>query len=102
MGKVIAITNQKGSCGKNRTAVNLAAALQKAGKRVAIIDADLQGSCVASLGFVQPDDIKVTLASILMDIIKEEPVDVNEGLLRHDEGMILIPANIELAGLRRC
>lgn len=33
-----------------------------------------------NLGFVQPDDIKVTLANILMDIINEEPVDVNEGL----------------------
>ena len=99
MGKVIAITNQKGGSGKTITSVNLVAALQKAGKRMAIIEADPQGYCTASLGFVQPDDIKVSLANILMDIINEEPVDVNEGLLRHDKGMILIPANIELIGL---
>ncbi len=99
MGKVIAIANQKGGCGKTTTAVNLAAALVKAGKTVAIIDADPQGSCTASLGYVQPDDIKVTLANIMMDIINEEPLDINEGLLRHEEGIMLIPANIELAGL---
>ncbi len=99
MGKVIAIANQKGGCGKTTTTVNLAAALVKMGKKVAIIDADPQGSCTASLGYIQPDDIKVTLANIMMDVVNEESLDLGEGLLRHEEGMILIPANIELAGL---
>lgn len=99
MGKVIAIANQKGGCGKTTTTVNLAAALVEQGKKVCIIDADPQGSCTSSLGYIQPDDIKVTLASILMDIINEEPLDLGEGILKHEEGMLLIPANIELAGL---
>ena len=99
MGKVTAIANQKGGCGKTTTTVNLAAALVKLGKTVAIIDADPQGSCTASLGYIQPDDIKVTLASIMMDIINDEGVDLNEGMLHHEEGITLIPANIELAGL---
>ena len=99
MGKVIAIANQKGGCGKTTTTVNLAAALTKLGKNVAIVDADPQGSCTASLGYIQPDDIKVTLANIMMDIINDETVDLNEGMLKHEEGMTLIPANIELAGL---
>lgn len=60
---VIAVANQKGG-GKTTTAVNLAASLQKTGKRVAIIDEGPKGSCTACLGFVQPDDIKVTLANI--------------------------------------
>lgn len=99
MGKVIAIANQKSGCGKTTTTVNLEAALVKLGKTVAIIDADPQGSCTASLGYVQPDDIKVTLASIMMDIINDEGVDLNEGMLHHEEGITLILANIELAGL---
>lgn len=99
MGKVIAVANQKGGCGKTTTTVNLAAALVGMGKTVAIIDADPQGSCTASLGYIQPDDIKVTIANIMMDVINDEPVDIGEGLLRHEEGIMLIPANIELAGL---
>lgn len=99
MGKVIAVANQKDGCGKTTTTVNLAAALVGMGKTVAIIDADPQGSCTASLGYIQPDDIKVTIANIMMDVINDEPVDIGEGLLKHEEGIMLIPANIELAGL---
>lgn len=99
MGKVIAVANQKGGCGKTTTTVNLAAALVGMGKTVAIIDADTQGSCTASLGYIQLDDIMVTIANIMMDVINDEPVDIGEGLLRHEEGIMLIPANIELAGL---
>ena len=52
--------------GKTTTAVNLGIGLTRKGKKVLLIDADPQGSMTASLGYIQPDDIKVTLARVIV------------------------------------
>ena len=99
MAKVIAVANQKGGCSKTSVVTNLSIGLAMEGKRVCVIDADPQGSLTASLGYQEPDDIRYTLATIMMKIINEEELDPTEGILHHEEGVDLVPANIELSGL---
>ena len=97
--KITALCNQKGGVGKTITAVSLGIGLARKGKRVCLVDLDSQGSMTASLGYQHPDQMENTLADILGRIISDEPVSPGEGIIHHAEGIDLMPANIELAGL---
>ena len=97
--KVIAITNQKGGVGKTTTTVNLGVGLARQGRRVLLLDADPQGSLSISLGIKQPDDLSVSLATIMQGVIEDEPVPIDTAVHHHAEGVDFIPANIELSGI---
>lgn len=97
--KVIAIANQKGGTAKTTSTVNLGVGLAKQGKRVLLVDADSQGDLTTALGWTEADNLDVTLTTQMEGVICEEPLDCHEGILHHEEGVDLVPTNIELSGM---
>ena len=99
MRMIITITNSKGGVGKSTTALNLGAALCAAGKRVLLIDNDVQGNLTAALGYTQGEQ-KNTLAKLLLAAI-DSPEDIEmylpRTILHTESGMDLIPANARLS-----
>ena len=96
---IIGIVNQKGGTGKTTSCVNLGIDLAREGKKVLIADCDPQGSATISLGHPQPDALPVTLTELMGKVLNDEPISPGEGILHHEEGVDILPANITLAGM---
>ena len=96
---IMAIVNQKGGTGKTTTCENLGVGLAMEGKKVLVVDTDPQASLTISLGYPIPDKLSLTLSDMMQKVMMEEPVVSGEGILHHQEGVDLMPANIELSGM---
>ena len=51
------------------------------------------------MGYQEPDSLEITLDQVMDWVLNEEPFDITAGILRHEEGIDLMPANIELSGV---
>ena len=92
MGKIIAVTNQKGGVGKTTTSVNLSACVAEAGRRVLLVDIDPQGNATSGLGMARKG--KLGTYEVLIGGAKAQAAVLHTGFGALD----LIPASIELAG----
>ena len=92
MGRIVAISNQKGGVGKTTTAVNLAAAVAEAGKRVLLIDIDPQGNATSGLG-VNAEG-RVTAYDVLLGEAKAAQAVVPTAF----GSLYVLPSAIGLAG----
>ena len=96
---ILAVTNQKGGCGKTTIAVNLAACMASAGERVLLVDMDPQGHGSMALG-IDGDEREVTMYNALTDE-EDDVVPFSEVVLDVEENLWLAPSNIMLSAIEQ-
>ena len=77
---ITAIINQKGGTGKTCTCASLGIGLAREGKNVLLVDFDPQSNLTISLGYDKPDDLPVTVATLMMKAMNGETIATGEGI----------------------
>jgi chromosome partitioning protein len=91
MGKIIAVTNQKGGVGKTTTSVNFAASLSETGRRVLLVDLDAQGNATMGSGCNKHEIVRTGYDVLLGH------ADIREVIIYAPEaGYDLLPGNSDL------
>jgi chromosome partitioning protein len=93
LGRVIAVTNQKGGVGKTTTAVNLGACVAIADQKVLLVDIDPQGNATSGVGY-DKNGLGRSIYDVLMDSAEVAEVVVPTNV----RGLFIVPSNIELTG----
>ena len=93
MGKVVAISNQKGGVGKSTTAINLSACLSERQKKVLLVDLDPQGNTSSGLG-VDREQTGNTVYELLIGQASARHCTVQTKFGK----LYIVPSNVELAG----
>lgn len=93
MGRIIAVSNQKGGVGKSTTTINLSASLAEQGKKILVIDLDPQGNTTSGLG-VEKDEVESTVYELMLGDCRFEQV-VQKDVFPN---LSLLPSNVNLSG----
>jgi len=100
---VIAFANQKGGVGKTMSTENIGVGLMRQGKKVLAVDLDAQANLTSGFGY-NPEEIEKTISELLEKVVKNDgeldpDYDMNAYILHTEEGVDLLPSDINLAGV---
>lgn len=97
--EVIALANQKGGVGKTVTSMNLGVSLSQNGEKVLLIDHDPQGNLTSACGYRDRKLYSLSINDVYSGIIKDLSIPLDELILHTDEGVDLVPANLDFSGI---